>query len=246
MIEWSGEGVLLSVRRQGEAHAVIDVLTEARGRHAGLVRGGASRRIAPALQPGAQLALTWRARLEDHLGTFLVEPVRSRAAQVMGDRAALSGLNAVCALLLFALPDRQPHPRLHAATVALLDALGVDPGWPAAYLAWERLLLEETGYGLDLATCAATGVAEGLAYVSPRTGRAVSEEGAGAYADRLLPLPPVLRGGEGGPAEVLEGLRVTGHFLEGHLAPALGDRPLPEARARLLHALRPRRGATEG
>lgn len=236
MIEWEEEGVLLAVRRQGEAHAVIEALTEAHGLHAGLVRGGASRRTAPILQPGAQLALTWRARIEEHLGTFVAEPIRSRAARVMGDRAALAGLNALCALLVFALPERAAHPRLYQATVSLLDALG-DPGWPAAYLAWERLLLEETGYGLDLTECAVTGATDGLAYVSPRTGRAVSEAGAGAYADRLLSLPEVLRGGEGDLAEVLQGLRVTGHFLTAHLAPALGDRPLPDARARLVDAL---------
>ena len=238
MIEWSGEGVLVSVRRQGEAHAVIEVLTETHGLHAGLVRGGGSRRTAPLLQPGAQLAVSWRARLEDHLGAFVVEPIRSRAAQVMGDRLALPALNAVCALLVFSLPERQPHPRLYAATQSLLDMLGTDPAWPVAHLAWERLLLEETGFGLDLSACAATGAVEGLAYVSPRTGRAVSEAGAGAYADRLLPLPAVLTGGRGDLADVLEGLRVTGHFLEAHLAPALGDRPVPEARARLLGALR--------
>ena len=238
VIEWSGEGTLLSARRQGEAHALIEVFTDARGRHAGIVRGGASRRMAPTLQPGTQLALTWRARLDEHLGAFAVEPVRSRAAQVMGDRLALPALGSVCALLLFALPERAPHPRLYAATQALLDALGAEPGWPAAYLGWERLLLEETGYGLDLEACAVTGAAEGLAYVSPRTGRAVSEEGAGAYAERLLPLPRVLRNGEGDLADVLAGLAVTGHFLETRLAPALGDRALPEARARLLGALR--------
>ena len=238
MIEWSAEGVLLSARRQGEGHAVIEVLTEAHGLHAGLVRGGGSRRTAPLLQPGAQLALRWRARIEEHLGAFTAEPVRSRAARVMGDRAALAALNAVCALLVFALPERAPHPRLYAATVALLDALGTGPGWPGDYLAWERLLLEESGFGLDLGTCAVTGAAEELAFVSPRTGRAVSREGAGAYADRLLPLPEVLRGGAGGPFEVLEGLAVTGHFLETALAPSLGDRPPPPARARLLDALR--------
>lgn len=237
MIEWEGEGALLTVRRQGEAHAIIEVLTEPHGLHAGLVRGGASRRTAPLLQPGAQLALTWRARIEEHLGAFTVEPIRSRAARVMGDRAALAGLNAICALLVFALPERAAHPRLYRATVTLLDALG-DPGWPAAYLAWERLLLEETGYGLDLSECAVTGTTEGLAHVSPRTGRAVSRTGAVGYEDRLLPLPHVLRGGMGTPEDVLAGLGTTGHFLRTHLAPALGDRPIPEARTRLVDALR--------
>ena len=238
MIEWSGEGALLSVRRQGEAHAIIEVLTESHGLHAGLVRGGGSRRTTPILQPGAQLALSWRARLDEHLGAFTVEPIRSRAAAVMGDPLALAGLNAVCALLVFSLPERVAHPRLYGATQGLLDALGTEPGWPVAYLGWERLLLEETGFGLDLASCAVTGAVEGLAYVSPRTGRAVSEAGAGGYADRLLPLPAALTGGGGDLADVLEGLRVTGHFLAAHLAPALGERPPPEARARLLGALR--------
>ncbi len=237
MIEWSAEGVLLSVRRQGEAHALIEVLTEGHGLHAGLVRGGGSRRVAPILQPGAQLALSWRARLDEHLGAFTVEPIRSRAAQVMGDRLALPALNAVCALLVFALPERAPHPRLYHASRALMDALGTDPSWPLAYLAWERLLLEEAGFGLDLSSCAVTGSTDALAYVSPRTGRAVSEAGAGAYADRLLPLPAALMGAKGDLRDVLDGLRVTGHFIEAHLAPALGERPPPEARARLLGAL---------
>ena len=244
VIEWSGEGTLLSVRRQGEAHALIDVFTEDHGRHAGIVRGGASRRAAPMLQPGAELAVTWRARLEEHLGAFTVEPIRSRAAGVMGDHLALSGLNAVCALLVFALPERAPHPRLYAATQSLLDALGTDTAWPATYLGWERLLLEETGFGLDLSACAVTGATEGLAYVSPRTGRAVSRTGAGAYADRLLTLPEVLTGGKGDLTDVLDGLAVTGHFLDASLAPALGDRPVPEARARLVSVLR--RGAARG
>lgn len=246
MIEWRAEGVLLSARRQGEAHAVIEVLTEAHGLHAGLVRGGGSRRIAPLLQPGDQLLLTWRARIEEHLGAFAVEPVRSRAAAIMGDRLALPALASVCALLVFALPERAPHPRLYAATVALLDALGREPGWPPAYLAWERLLLEEAGYGLDLSACAVTGATEGLAYVSPRTGRAVSAAGAAGYAERLLPLPAVLRGEPGDLAAVLEGLRVTGHFLEARLAPALGDRPPPDARGRLLAALRREAGRRGG
>ncbi|MDE3240460.1 MAG: DNA repair protein RecO [Paracoccaceae bacterium] len=237
-MDWRDEGVLLSVRGHGESAAIIEVFTAAHGRHAGVVRGGASRRIAPILQPGAQLALTWRARLEDHIGAFTIEPIRERASAVLSDRLALAGLNAVATLLAFALPEREAHPALYRTSIAMFDALVAGGDWPLAYLRWEMLLLEELGFGLDLTSCAVTGTRDDLAYVSPKTGRAVSRDGAGDWADRLLPLPPVLLGQ--GPAtaeELAAGLRLTGHFLDRHLAPALGQRPLPEARRRLVAAL---------
>lgn len=235
-MEWRDQGILLSARRHGETSAIIEVFTPAQGRHAGIVRGGTSRKIAPSLQPGAQLDLAWRARLEDHIGAFTVEPLRSRAAVAMQDRLALAGLNAVTALLAFCLPEREPHPALYRRTEALLDMLGQGDVWPLAYLKWELRLLEEMGYALDLDVCAVTGATEGLIYVSPKTGRAVSAKGAGDWADRLLPLPPVLRGGAGSDAEVAQGLRTTGHFLTVHLARDLGGKPLPEARARFVDA----------
>ena len=237
MIGWREDGTLLSVRRHGESAAIVELFTEGHGRHLGVVRGGASRRLAPILQPGAQLDATWSARLDDHIGSFTVEPVRSRAA-VLGDRRALAGLNAMTALLSFSLPEREPHATLYRRSLALFDLLGEGEAWPPVYLRWELALLEELGYGLDLATCAVTGSREDLAYISPKTGRAVSAEGAGVWADRLLPLPGILMGqGEGTLPEVLEGLRTTGHFLSRWLAPALGDRPLPAARQRLIDAL---------
>ena len=236
-MEWRDKGVLLAMRRYGESAAIIEVLTETRGRHAGVVRGGGGRRMAPVLQPGAQLDLTWRARLEDHLGSFTVEPLRLRAADAMADRLALLGLGSVCALLRFALPERAPQAVLYPASCALLDRLGQD-GWLRRYLVWELQLLEETGYGLDLSRCVVTGATEGLAYVSPRTGRAVSAAGAGSWAERLLPLPRGMDGQDKMDRDgLLAGLRLTGHFLQGRLAPALGDRPLPEARARFLRAV---------
>ena len=240
-MDWRDHGILLSTRRHGETSAIIEVFTEGHGRHAGVVRGGTSRKIAPILQPGAQLDLEWRARLEEHLGTFHVEPLRSRAAAALSGRLALAGLNAVTALLGFCLPEREPHPRLYARSEQILDLLGQDEVWPLAYLSWELALLEETGFGLDLTCCAVTGASEGLAYVSPRTGRAVSREGAGDWAERLLPLPPCLRGiGPAPDDEIAQGLRTTGHFLEHRLAPALGARALPEARARFVEAFRRR------
>ncbi len=234
-MEWRDEGILLTTRRHGENSAIIDVFTPRHGRHAGVVKGGTSRKLAPILQPGAQLDVSWRARLETHIGSFSVEPKRSRAAQVMGSRLALAGLNSVVSLCTFCLPERQEHTALYTQTERLLDLLGQDDLWPLAYMKWEMSLLEDMGYGLDLSSCAATGATEGLGYISPKSGRAVSEKGAGDWVDRLLPLPPVMLGkGEGGDAEVSTALAATGYFLSEKLAPDLGHRPLPEARARFI------------
>jgi recombinational DNA repair protein (RecF pathway) len=161
MIEWRDEGAVLAVRPHGENAAIVEVFTAAHGRHAGVVRGGTGRRMAPVLQPGTQVEVVWRARLADHLGAFTVEPLRSRAALVMSDRLALAGLNAVAALLAQVLPEREAHPGLYAQTVQVLDLLGQEEVWPLAYLRWEMALLEEMGFGLDLSVCAATGGAGG-------------------------------------------------------------------------------------
>lgn len=234
-MDWRDEGILLSARRHGESSAIIEVLTENHGRHAGVVRGGASRKLSPILQAGAQIDVSWRARLEEHIGVFSVEPLRSRSAQALGGRLALAGLNAVVALVLFSLPEREAQPGFYSDTVRLLDLLGQDDLWPLAYLRWEKRLLEITGFGLDLDSCAVTGATQGLHYLSPKTGRAVSLDGAGEWAPRLLPLPPILRGeGRGETTEVIAALQVTGHFLSAKLAPALGHKPLPDARDRFV------------
>jgi len=239
MIEWRDEGALMKVRKHGENAAIIEVFTESRGLTSGIVRGGTSRKIAPMLQPGAQLAVTWKARLEDHLGSFIVEPVRSRTAQVMQDRLALAGLNSVTGLLSFLLPDREAHAPLYKRTIALLDLLGQNDVWPLAYLQWEVALLDEMGFGLDLSACAVSGLNDDLFYVSPRTGRAVSRLAAGEWADRLLPLPHVLLGkGDADLDQIVIALRTTGHFLNDHLARSLGDREIPEARARLIETMK--------
>lgn len=234
-MEWRDTGILLSSRPHGETSRIIEVFTAGHGRHAGIVRGGTSRRLGPVLQPGAQLDVTWRARLEDHLGTYVVEPVRSRSASAMGDRLSLAGLNAVTALLAFCLPEREAYGDLYRRSEQLLDLLGQTEIWPLAYLRWEMALLDTLGFGLDLSSCAVTGRADELVYVSPRSGRAVSRAGAGDWIDRLLPLPDVLRGEGAAPDdEIALALTVTGHFLENHVANGLHGKPLPEARERLL------------
>lgn len=237
-MDWRDDGILLDARLHGETSARIEVFSALHGRHVGMVRGGASRRMAPVLQPGAQLDLTWRARLEEHMGSFTVELIRSRASVVLGDRLALAALSAGCALCRYALPERMAYPGLYAGTLEMLDGLG-GPGWLRRYVLWELQLLEETGFGLDLGQCAVTGATEGLAYVSPRTGRAVTREGAGEYAGRLLVLPyPLVSGAELDLEAARDALRLSGHFLQHWLAHAIG-RPLPEARARLIEVLGP-------
>lgn len=238
MIDWQDEAALLAVRPFGETSVIIEVFSAAHGRHAGVVRGGTSRKVAPILQPGAQLSVAWKARLESHLGSFSVEPIRSRAAAAMGDRLALAGLNAVCGMLAMVLPEREAHAPLYERTVALLDLLGQSDVWPLAYLRWEQALLEELGFGLDLSACAVRGVNEDLIYVSPKSGRAVSREAAGEWADRMLPLPEVLAGkGDASNDEIIKALGTTGYFIKNRLFRSLGDRPMPGARARLIAAI---------
>lgn len=236
-MEWRDQGILLHRRTHGEATALIEVFSALHGRHAGAVRGGGSRKMAAVLQPGTQLDLVWRARLDQQMGSFRTEPIRIRAAGLLGDRLGLLALQSVCALCHFALPERAPYPGLYGATVALLDGLG-QPGWLRLYVDWELRLLEETGFGLDLQQCAVTGARAGLAFVSPRSGRAVTAQAAGDYAPRLLPLPAGLVDGAAlALPEMVQALALTGHFLHHWLSESTG-RPVPDARARFVTAIR--------
>lgn len=234
-MEWREEGILLRRSLHGENSAIIELFTHDHGRHAGIVRGGSSRKMAAVLQPGTQVAVSWRARLEDHLGTYTVEAKKSRA-YLMNDRKTLAGLNALTGLLSFSLPEREPHGALYDQTLTVLDMMDGDY-WHLAYLRWELSLLDELGFGLDLKTCAVTGATTGLTFVSPKSGRAVAMGAAGEWADKLLPLSPALTGQSADIEDVCEGLRLTGYFLNKRLAPALGNRALPNARQRLVDQL---------
>lgn len=238
-MEWSGEATIIARRKHGESAAIIEALSAERGRVSGLVPGGGGRSRAAMLQLGSRVALRWRARVEGQLGTLAVEPVRLRPG-ILTDGAALDGLNATCALLRFALPEDDPHPRLAALSESLWDAMDHGGDWAADYIRWELALLEEMGFGLDLSRCAVTGARDGLAYVSPRTGRAVSAQAAGEYAPRLLRLPAML-GGTASNDEIGAALQLTGHFLQNWLAAELVGRDLPAARARLIARLAPPR-----
>lgn len=238
-MQWSDEGVVLSVRPHGEAAAVLELFTRRHGRHLGLVHGGRSRKLRPTLQIGNHVDASWKARLADNLGHFALELRKGFAAQVMEDAAALAAMTSVVALARL-LPERDPHPNLFEITLFVLGFLDDRAVWPALIVRWELALLGELGFGLDLASCAATGETGDLVYVSPKSGRAVSAGAGEPYKERLLALPAFLRGGAAGQvgnADVLAGFALTGHFLATRvLSPR--DMEMPDARGRLLTYLR--------
>lgn len=237
-MEWRDEGVVLSAKTHGETSAIVELFTADHGRHAGIVRGGASRRMKPVLQPGNSVTVTWRARLPEHLGNFALDLDRARAGVLMEDPLSLSALSGACAVVS-SLPEREVHKALYDAFLILLDALEEPAIWPAVFVRFELGLLQELGFGLDLSKCAASGETNDLIYVSPKTGRAVGRVAGEPYKDRLYRLPEFLIGGrasEAASTDVADGLRLTGHFLERHLfGPAHGR--LPDARYRLVDRL---------
>lgn len=237
-MEWSEHGIVMGARRHGEADIILETMTEGRGRHLGLVRGGRSRRLRPVVQVGNTLALTWRARLDEHLGNFRVEPVVERSAALLESGIGAFAL-ALAAAHLRLLPERDPHPRLYHAVAAVLDNLD-RPDVAAELMArFELLLLDELGFGLSLERCAATGARDDLIYVSPRSGCAVSRAAGEPYIGKLLPLPAFLATTSdtcGGRAELLEAFLLTGYFLERHVFDARGD-SLPEVRLSFLRAI---------
>ena len=237
MIEWSDEGVVLEVRPHGEDSSILSLLTREHGRHAGIVRGAQSNKSRGVYQSGNALSATWKARLAEHLGSYTCEPIHLNAAAVLDDPLKLAGLTAACAVAETSLPEREPHPRVYDGLTALLDAMqSPDLGdlWVAVYVRWEIGVLADLGYGLDLETCAATGRNDQLAYVSPRTGRAVSLAAGEPYRDKLLTLPRFLIGDGGGdPDDLFHGLTLSGFFLERHVF-ATHHRHPPPARNRFV------------
>ncbi|WDR02991.1 DNA repair protein RecO [Devosia algicola] len=212
-MEWTGEGLLIGVRRFGESSVIAEAMVVGRGRHLGLVRGGRSHRHAATLQPGNSVQLVWRSRLEDNLGTFTVELLQARAAELIVDRKRLYLSQLICELMHL-LPERDAHDRLLAMAFALLD----QPIDAVAIARFEISLLDELGFGLDLSVCAATGATTNLTHVSPKSGRAVSNAAARPYLDRLLPLPKCLTSTDAAtPDDLAAAFRLTGHFLDLHV-----------------------------
>lgn len=218
-MQWQDHAIILGVKRLGETSVIAEVMTRDRGRHMGLVRSGRSRSMQPVLQPGNLVEVTWRARLHEHLGEFRVEPVRLRAARLMETATAVYGVQAMGALLRL-LPERDPHPYLYDALDVILENMQNPLDAGELFVRFELAVLNELGYGLDLGECAATGVREDLAFVSPKTGRAVCRTAGAPWADKMLALPPFLAAGtvEAANGESLAAaFRLTGFFLHRHV-----------------------------
>ena len=238
-MNWSDEGIVLSARKHGESAAIVTLFTRTNGRHSGLVHGGSGSRARGVYQTGNLVSADWRARLSEHLGTMSCELLRPYAAALMTERLPLLALISAGALLERLLPEREPHPETFDRFQALIESLGDGPHWVEGYVHWERGLLDDLGYGLDLTACAATGTTNDLVYVSPRTGCAVSAVAGEPYRSKLLKLPGFFLGSAGGDAgdDIRDGLRVTGHFLA-RCAKDADTGELPPARAQFVDRLR--------
>ncbi|MBC7148030.1 DNA repair protein RecO [Ciceribacter selenitireducens] len=226
-MQWTDEAIFLGARRHGETSVIAEVMTRARGRHLGMIRGGRSRTMQPVLQPGNRVEVTWRARLDEHLGEFRVEPVTLRAARLMESATAVYGVQALAALLRL-LPEREPHPHLFDALDVILDHLEEPAAAGELFIRFELEVLNDLGFGLDLDQCAATGRRDDLAFVSPKTGRAVCREAGSPWADRMLALPGFLNPGATKAANgesLAEAFRLTGFFLNRHVYEPRGLEP---------------------
>ncbi len=237
-MEWEDEAFVLGARSHGETGGVVELLTLERGRFVAHVAGAASRKMKPVLQPGSKVAVRYRSRMADQLGSATLEPMGEGLSALFDDPLALAGLSAAAAVAAGALPEREAHPGAFNAFEALTHAFSLTEAWPAVYVRFEAGLLQELGFGLDLSKCAATGTMDELIYVSPRTGRAVSREAGEPYKDKLLALPPFLLSAQQRlePGDVAAGLALTGHFLEAFVFAVL-NRPLPPARMWLMDRL---------
>jgi DNA repair protein RecO (recombination protein O) len=235
-MQWFDDGIVLGVRKHGESSVILELMTRDHGRHLGLVHGGQTRRMKAVLQPGNTLHAIWRARLDEHLGTYRVEARELRGARLIASPLALYGLATLASLLRF-LPERDPHLPLYEATTILVDHLDERDVAPALFVRFELAVLAELGFGLDLARCAATDTTEDLVYVSPRSGRAVSAEAGEPYRDRLLKLPGFLTGYPRGDRptrdDVAAGFALTDFFLRRCVFEPSGQQP-PDERGRFV------------
>ena len=236
-MEWRDRGILLATKPFGETSLIIDVFTPDHGKSSGVVRGGQSKKLKPMLQIGAQLDLTWKARLEEHLGSFQVELIRSRTANVMNERLLLAGMLSSATLINRFFPVGQVHKQFYESSEKLFDLLQFPDIWALGYFKWELEFLATLGFGLDLEKCAVTGSTADLKFISPKSGRAVSQAGAGEWSSKLLPFPVAARGQGNSLEDILDGLKVSQFFLERKVLATFGMEHLPAARFRFISLL---------
>lgn len=243
-MDWQDQGFVLSARRHGESDAILTLLTRDHGRHLGIVKGGSGRRHRAVVEIGNRITADWHARLSEHLGRFQVELAAPHAAMCLSDPARLAALSSACATLDAALPEREQHPDVFDDFAEMAQALSDQKdSWPADFVRWEGRMLTALGFGLDLTHCAVTGETDGLAYVSPKTGRAVTAEAGRLHRDKLLALPTFLLSSQIRPSrdELIAGLRLTGYFLDRHVFAHAPKQGASEARARLVERLAARK-----
>jgi len=236
-MQWTDDGIVLGVKRHGEANAILELMTHGHGRHLGLVRGGFGSRLRPILQPGNSVSAAWRARLDEHLGNYTVEGLRLRAASYFSAPHAIYGVTHLAALMRL-LHERDPHTGLYEVLDGILDQLDDAALAAPMVVRFELQLLSELGFGLDLERCAATGASGDLVYVSPKSGRAVSRTAGEPWADKMLRLPVFLRQHDAIPSghDLADGFALTGYFLTRHVLEARGL-SLGDERAHFIAAL---------
>jgi DNA repair protein RecO (recombination protein O) len=239
-MQWTDEGIVLGVKRHGETSVILELMTRAHGRHLGLVRGGVGRRLRAVLQPGNLVSAIWRARLEQHLGQYVVEGLNLRVASLLDQAHAVYGLTYMAALCRL-LPERDPHPHVVPMVEEVLDRMPAPRAAAALLTQFELQLLADMGFGLELDRCAVTGLQSDLAYVSPKSGRAVSAEAGKPWQDKLLRLPAFLIGdppAEPSAQDLRDGFALTGHFLVRRVFEPRGIAPAG-ARAEFIAAVLP-------
>jgi DNA repair protein RecO (recombination protein O) len=233
MIHWEDEGILLSARPFGENDLVAQVLTREHGRHAGLVRGGQSIKKRSTFEPGNRLHVRWGGRLAEHLGHYDAEVLDNISGRLFDEPGRLAALLSAAAICEQSVPEREENSAFFEGFLVLLEHLESD-FWGEIYVRWELAQLSALGFGIDLSACAGGGNNDQLAYISPKSGRAVSLAAGEPYKDKLFPLPMFLLGqGGGGIKEISQGLEIAGHFLERHLFHP-HDKSLPSVRDRLV------------
>lgn len=241
-MHWTDEAIILSARKHGEHQALVRLFARQHGVFASIAQGAYSKAQRGIYQPGNIVSVKWNARLAEHMGSVSAEMQEPVTAFIMNDPLKLAALSSAATLMEMILPERHPYPTLYRRLQEMLMHLKHSESWQEDYVRFELALLAESGFGLDLGSCAATGRQEDLTYVSPKSGRSVSTEAGEPYKDKLLALPGFLspevnRKKTGcGTQEILAGLRLSGYFLDHWLTGPHGKK-LPAARSRLVELI---------
>ena len=249
MPEWSDQGIILSIRKYGEKGLVVNILTIEHGRHLGWLSNGGNKNLISYVQPGNIVSVSWKSRLIEQMGNYKIELISSVSGKILDEKLKLQALSSICSLLEKILPERQKYTEIHNATIAFIDLLLLDSdinsvNWIEGYVKWEIGILSSIGFSLNLYECAVTGTKNNLYFVSPKTGKAVSKEGAGDFAPKLLGLPKFLGGaksiGLNFYHEMVAGLKITSYFFENKLLVSINNEKnnyLPKARDRLIEMI---------